>query len=392
MTAVATGNAAQADCWIFNHSFGDAHAPVFVAGMTATKLVSSPATADSAIAVAAYTTRNKWKSVDGNNYQYNPLPSVGEVAAFSSHGPRRDGVIKPDIAAPGAGIGSALSADHTTAQAWILEDGRHFISQGTSMACPHVSGLLALMLESRGALSRNEALALLAQTARSDGFTGVVPNATWGAGKIDAFDAVIQPTPIVIQALSVVRSPESIQISWSVPVDAADLRFRIERAPSDDPAGGGVQSHFRGVFVGEVGPGPEYSFEDAPLLEVEDVSYWLIPLEQGRDGDALGPYPARWGEMPAEFTLSMPTPNPFGESTLCRLALPRSGRVVVDVIDVAGRRVRTLAEGTLPAGTLAVSWDGRDGLGLPSPTGVYWIRGMWNGHRRSAKVLYLEEG
>jgi hypothetical protein len=244
------------------------------------------------------------------------------------------------------------------------------------------------MFESYGALSRNEALALLAQTARTDGFTGAVPNATWGAGKIDAFDAVIQPTPIVIQALSVVRSPESIELSWSVPVDASDLRFRIERSPSQERTGG--DSQFRGVFVGEVGPGPDYLFEDEPLLDLDEVSYWLIPLEQGRDGDALGPYTARWGKAPEEFSLSVPTPNPFGESTLCHLALPRSGRVLVDVVDVAGRNVRTLAEGTLPAGTLAVSWDGRDGLGLPSPTGVYFIRGMWNGHRQSAKVLYLD--
>lgn len=393
VTAIATGNHAQADCWIYGHSFSDAHAPVFVDGMTATKLVSSPATADSAIAVAAYTTRNKWKSVDGNNYQYNPLPTIGQIAAFSSHGPRRDGVIKPDLAAPGAGIGAALSADHAIPQAWILEDGRHFINQGTSMACPHVAGLVALMLESYGSLSRNEMLAQLSQTARADAFTGAVPNATWGAGKIDAFDAVIQPTPIVIAALSVVRSPEMIRISWSVPAEAGDLRFRIERAQSLDRVPQSSEYPYGGAhaFVGEVGPGPEYVFEDAPLLEFSEVSYWLIPLESGRDGSVLGPYDAHWRDAPAEFTLSNPAPNPFGDATLCHLALPRSGRVIVDVIDVAGRRVRKLAEGTLPAGMLAVSWDGRDALGLPSPTGIYWIRGMWNGNRRSAKVLYLDE-
>jgi hypothetical protein len=391
VTAIATGNNAQVDCWIFLHSFGSAHQPVFDQGMTAAKLVSSPATADSAIAVAAYTTRNKWKSVDGNNYQYNPLPAIGEIADFSSHGPRRDGMIKPDIAAPGVGIGAALSADYSTADAWILEDGRHFISQGTSMACPHVAGLAALMLESYGSLSRNETLARLSQTARTDGFTGAVPNATWGAGKIDAFDAVIQPTPIVISAFSAVRSFEKVMLSWSVPSDAGDLRFRIERTqshggffPSDYPYGG-VTS-----IVGEVGPGPNYVFDDAPLLEYEEVSYWLIPLEPGRDGSPLGPYDARWEAAPPEFTLSLPAPNPFGDVTLCHLALPRTGRVVVDVIDAAGRKVRTLAEGTLPAGMLAVSWDGRDAFGLPSPTGVYWIRGMWNGHRRSAKVLHLD--
>ncbi|MEZ4653545.1 MAG: S8 family serine peptidase [Candidatus Eisenbacteria bacterium] len=253
VTSIPTGHSADVDAWLFNHTFGDAHAPYFAQGMTAAKLVSSPATADSAIAVAAYTTRNKWKSVDGNNYMYNPLPTLGDIAAFSSNGPRRDGVIKPDLAAPGAGIGAALSSDYPIADAWILADGRHFINQGTSMASPHVTGLVALMLEAYGPLSCREMLDHLAQTARIDGFTGAVPNEVWGAGKIDALAAISQPTPIIVLALSVVRSPGSIRLSWSVPEEARELRFRIERTQSVDRSGAAGYFANETIPVGEVG-------------------------------------------------------------------------------------------------------------------------------------------
>jgi flagellar basal-body rod modification protein FlgD len=41
------------------------------------------------------------------------------------------------------------------------------------------------------------------------------------------------------------------------------------------------------------------------------------------------------------------------------------------ILDLAGRTVRTLADGSLAAGTHTVHWDGRDGDGRAVPPGVY---------------------
>lgn len=62
--------------------------------------------------------------------------------------------------------------------------------QGTSMASPHVAGVLALMLQVNPTLTFEQASAILAQTARTDIHTGVAPNVTFGHGKIDAHAAV----------------------------------------------------------------------------------------------------------------------------------------------------------------------------------------------------------
>jgi hypothetical protein len=66
-------------------------------------------------------------------------------------------------------------------------------------------------------------------------------------------------------------------------------------------------------------------------------------------------------------------PNPFRTSTLVQFDLPSPGRVSVEVYDVAGRRVRTLASGWREAGWNSVLWSAATSEGV-TPTGVYFVR------------------
>lgn len=78
---------------------------------------------------------------------------------------------------------------------------------------------------------------------------------------------------------------------------------------------------------------------------------------------AAGPVPA------------MSYPNPFRNSTTIEFELPDAAPVRLAVYDTAGRRVRTLVEGTVhAAGRVAVPWDGRDDSGRPVAAGVYFTR------------------
>jgi flagellar hook assembly protein FlgD len=68
-----------------------------------------------------------------------------------------------------------------------------------------------------------------------------------------------------------------------------------------------------------------------------------------------------------------PWPNPSRDAVQLSLALPGKGAVDVDVVDVTGRRVRTLFRGTT-GGTLVMRWDGTDDHGHPTPAGIYFAR------------------
>jgi minor extracellular serine protease Vpr len=191
--------------------------------------VSEPSVTTSLISVAAYASE-----------YYTPGGSHvgGAIANFSSIGPRYDGVLKPEIAAPGVAVASSISSytDNTYTQiASVSFNGRNYPFakfSGTSMASPMVTGIVALILEANPYLSAAQVKDIIIQTAREDTYTGIIPingSSQWGWGKINAYAAVKL-------ALVTVGTEEIEQeMHWSVypnPV-LKDLRFTvIDELPS----------------------------------------------------------------------------------------------------------------------------------------------------------------
>ncbi len=73
-------------------------------------------------------------------------PHTYGVSYFSSRGPTADGRMKPDLVAPGENI---LSARHQWPKGELTVRNAYVEMSGTSMATPHVSGLLAAFLSAR---------------------------------------------------------------------------------------------------------------------------------------------------------------------------------------------------------------------------------------------------
>jgi flagellar hook assembly protein FlgD len=62
-----------------------------------------------------------------------------------------------------------------------------------------------------------------------------------------------------------------------------------------------------------------------------------------------------------------------GEARL-RFALPRDADVRLEIIDVAGRRVRMLLQGRQTVGWHFVKWNGVSDAGDQAASGVYFLR------------------
>ncbi|MCC6541588.1 MAG: S8 family peptidase [Flavobacteriales bacterium] len=142
-----------------------------------------------------------------------------DISPTSSTGPTRDGRTKPDVASTGD---VTFTAGPLAAIQWIIENqvgykvdpgGMHIRDGGTSQASPAVAGIAALYLQHCPDAGIAEVANAIRKTARSDAFTGPVPNPRWGHGKVDAFGALLNRTALIAPTTTICEGG-SVEVSY----------------------------------------------------------------------------------------------------------------------------------------------------------------------------------
>ena len=92
-------------------------------------------------------------------------------------------------------------------------------------------------------------------------------------------------------------------------------------------------------------------------------------------------------EMPiaASFTLSDAYPNPFNPTTAMTLTMPASGEITVEVYNVLGQVVATLASGYMEANTYTLTWDASN-----ASSGVYFVQADTEGFTKTQKLMLVK--
>lgn len=93
--------------------------------------------------------------------------------------------------------------------------------------------------------------------------------------------------------------------------------------------------------------------------------------------------------LPAVFSFSPARPNPAGQATVISYQLPSEVDVRLDVYNIAGQVVATLAEGKKPAGYHAQTWDLKDSGGRRVANGVYLFRLKAGQNRGTGKMIVI---
>lgn len=142
--------------------------------------------------------------------------STDGIADFSSRGPAPsfapfDGVLKPDVCAPGVLVLSSLPG------------GVYGSWSGTSMATPHVAGALALLRQALPGLSFDQAYERLTTAAVDRGAPG--PDPAYGNGRIDAWAMVHDPPGYVPPAVSGIVCDTQAHPIWDAIVDVSGSRL-----------------------------------------------------------------------------------------------------------------------------------------------------------------------
>ena len=115
-----------------------------------------------------------------------------------------------------------------------------------------------------------------------------------------------------------------------------------------------------------------FASADEPLPGATAQPALTVSLHAKVTGAAVGVSPGP--QIPTTTQLYPPFPNPLADRTSVRLDLAREARVRLAIYDLAGRRVATLAEGTLPAGQYNYPWDGRAENSATLGSGLYFVQ------------------
>jgi hypothetical protein len=75
--------------------------------------------------------------------------------------------------------------------------------------------------------------------------------------------------------------------------------------------------------------------------------------------------------VPKEFLLSQNYPNPFNPTTQFSLSVPESGFITINIYNILGEKVKTLASKNFAKGVYHFSWDGSNDFGGKVSSGVY---------------------
>ncbi|MFA6743255.1 MAG: T9SS type A sorting domain-containing protein, partial [Candidatus Neomarinimicrobiota bacterium] len=94
--------------------------------------------------------------------------------------------------------------------------------------------------------------------------------------------------------------------------------------------------------------------------------------------------------LPSEYRLLNNYPNPFNPTTTIAYDLPEESHVMLIIYDILGREIIRLVDNIQPAGSLKVTWHGKDSFGQIVPSGIYlYSLKTSSGHNTTKKMVFM---
>lgn len=174
------------------------------------------------------------------------------------------------------------------------------------------------------------------------------------------------PLPVELSSFAAkIYDKDKVKLNWKTQTEVNNYGFDIERQAVNN------EQWEKVGFVngsGNSNSPKEYSYVDNNLVGGSKFKYRLKQIDN--DGQFKYSDAVEVKVLPTEFELSQNYPNPFNPSTTIKFSLPTETRLKINVYNMLGELVETLAEGTYEAGYHKVTFNAS---ALPSGAYIYRI-------------------
>jgi len=304
--------------------------------------IGPPGSAKNVITVGAFTTKTEWR--DWNGFSHNITGTMYEPVFWSSRGPLKNGVIKPDFICPGRMIVSSspyladISPD-------LRIDKYHSISYGTSFSSAFLSGGIALLMQEEPSLNFYEVYNLIKEFSSNNTVQDSVQG--WGIPDIKG-SANIVLVGIELEWFTYSIKEEGVQLNWRTMAEGNIKRWKIYR---DGELIGKLKSHpfsnlpHNYVFIDNPLPGREYNYTLIGSGK-RDIEYGNLTVRVNR-------------YLPASKNITL-KPSVFRNRTTIITNVPYE---ILKIFNVAGQIVGKIT----PEGKRIIQWK------TDLSSGVYFI-------------------
>ncbi|HRI46849.1 MAG TPA: T9SS type A sorting domain-containing protein, partial [Ignavibacteriaceae bacterium] len=172
------------------------------------------------------------------------------------------------------------------------------------------------------------------------------------------------PLPVELTSFTASVNKNKVVLNWQTATEQNNHGFEIERISNND-------NWEKIAFVqgnGNSNSPKEYSFTDESLSSGK-YSYRLKQIDTDGKYTYSEVVNVEIENIPTEYTLFQNYPNPFNPSTTIKFGLPEDSKVVLEVYNIIGEKVKTLINQEMSAGYHNVNFTGNE-----LSTGIYIYR------------------
>ncbi|MFN0151739.1 MAG: FlgD immunoglobulin-like domain containing protein [bacterium] len=256
-----------------------------------------------------------------------------------------------------------LSLDGGNSFSWIKNSAR---DPGLTFRVPHTPTRFAVL-----------------RVVKSTPFTDVSMDSFF---TIDAAIALNKFDAQVVDGGEALGEGGGIKLAWkTTPGPEASIRYRVERATGEPPAGGsggGLDAEFAPIHAGALDAG---DIVDSNPGAGASARYRLVAINGLGEEYVLGETQIAASLATGRALAVSPNPAPDGIARIRFRASADLPETNLSIYDTTGRLVKAVAHGAMPAGVHDAAWDGRDDSGRPVAAGTYFMRLSWGGLARATE-------